>query len=84
MDRLCTPQPSFHPLVTVIGVRGAPYPCPDIATLDAHIAWLSHRIERAPPRFGTLVAEFRAEIDLLLDRRRWLELEQQFTLEVAA
>ena len=84
MDRLFTPQPSFDPLVTVIGVRGTPYPCPDLATLDEHIAWLSHRIEHASPKFPMLVAEFRTEIDLLLDRRRWLELAEQVTVAAVA
>lgn len=84
MSRLCTPPPAFDPLTTVIGVRGTPYPCPDLATLDDHIAWLCHRVANAAPRFPALVTEFRVEIDLLLDRRRWLELEQQAAFRDAA
>ncbi len=75
MSRLCTPSPSFDPLTAVIGVRGTPYPCPDIATLERHIAWLWHRLDHAGPHFPALVWEFRADIDLLLDRRQWLEFE---------
>ncbi len=84
MSRLCTPQPSFDPLTSVIGVRGTPYPCPDLATLDEHIARLCQRIEHASPRFPALVAEFRVEIDLLLDRRRWLQIKQQVAMRGAA
>jgi hypothetical protein len=84
MSRLCTPQPSFDPLTSVIGVRGTPYPCPDLDTLDEHIAGLCRRIENASPRFPALVAEFRVEIDLLLDRRRWLDIEQQAVVRDAA
>lgn len=82
MGRLCTPEPAFDPLTSVIGVRGTPYPCPDMASLDEHIAWLCHRIEHATPRFPALVEEFRAEIDLLLDRRRWLEIERDVESEL--
>jgi hypothetical protein len=84
MGRLTTPDPTYDPLTTVIGVHGVPYPCPDLATLDAHIASLCRRIELASPRFGTLVADFRTEIDLLLDRRRWLEIKEPVQLPEAA
>lgn len=84
MGRLSTPEPQFNPLTTVIGVHGDPYPCPDVAMLDQHIAWLCHRIELAGTRFPGLLAEFRTEIDLLLDRRRWLEIERGAALPEAA
>ncbi len=73
--RLCTPAPSFDPLTTVIGVRGTPYPSPHLAALDAHIRWLHHRLGHCTPRFPALATEFRADIDLLLERRRWLEID---------
>jgi hypothetical protein len=63
------------PLTTVFGAEGATYSCPDLPALDAHLASLCHRLQRATPRFPALVVLFRAEIDRLLDRRRWLELE---------
>lgn len=71
MGRLCTPQPRWDPFTTVLGTHGAPYPCPDLATLDLHLAGLAHRVVLAA-RFPGVVADLRADIDLLLDRRRWL------------
>lgn len=84
MGRLSTPEPPFDPLTSVIGVHGTPYPCPDVAALDGHIAWLCQRIGYASARFPRLVAEFRADIDLLLDRRRWLEIKQDLEVRRAA
>ncbi len=60
-------------LTTVIGHDGAAYRCPTISAVDHHIAELHRRIGHASPRFPRLVDEFWAEIDLLLDRRMWLE-----------
>lgn len=74
MGRLSTPTPWVDPVTTVIGISGTPYPCPDIVALDHHIIGLTHRIGHAGPRFPALVREFRADIDLLLERRRWLEV----------
>lgn len=73
MARLCTPTPLVDPVTTVIGTGGTPYPCPDVVALDGHIVALAKRIGHANPRFPALVREFRADIDLLLDRRRWLD-----------
>jgi hypothetical protein len=64
----------LDPMVTVFGAEGATYRCPDLASVDAHLASLCARLRHATPRFPALVALFRAEIDRLLDRRRWLEL----------
>lgn len=75
MSRWSSPTPSFDPLSTVVGLYGVRYPCPDLATVDRHIRVLCDRIRHAVPHFPQLVAVFRDEIDLLLDRRRWLELE---------
>lgn len=65
-------RPDNDLLTTVIGHRGAPYPCPDMSSVDGHILELYNRIGCATPRFPGLVDEFWAEIDLLLDRRMWL------------
>ena len=61
------------PLTTVFGAESATYSCPDVASVDAHLAWLCQRVELAAPRFPALVTLFRGEIDRLLDRRCWLE-----------
>jgi hypothetical protein len=79
---ISTTTPSAHPidtsgcdpLTTVFGAESATYDCPDLASVDAHLTRLCVRLGLATPRFPALVALFRAEIDLLLDRRRWLEL----------
>jgi hypothetical protein len=62
------------PLITVFGAESATYSCPDLASVDAHLARLCQRLELATPRFPALVALFRGEIDRLLDRRCWLAL----------
>ena len=69
------PDPDPDPLTVVDGLNGSTYPCPDIPTLDAHLAALSDRLRHAAPRFPHLVRSFRKDIDRLLDRRLWLELE---------
>lgn len=71
-DRSGSPAPDPDPLTTVSGLNGTPYPCPDIAAVDRHIGELSHRIRQVSHIFPELVAGYRAEIDLLLDRRAWL------------
>lgn len=70
MGRLCTPGPNLDPAVTVYG--STPYNAPDIATIDLHLAGLVARIGKAHalPR---LVEIYRADMDLLLDRRAFLE-----------
>jgi hypothetical protein len=76
-----TTFPSAHPidtsghdpLTTVFGAESATYSCPDLAAVDVHLGRLCQRLELASPRFPVLVDLFRAEIDLLLDRRWWLE-----------
>jgi hypothetical protein len=59
-------------LTTVIGHHGAPYRCPDLASVDGYIVELYQRIGYVSSRFPHLVDEFWADIDLLLDRRMWL------------
>jgi hypothetical protein len=63
------------PLITVFGAEGATYSCPDLQSVDAHLARLCDRLGYATPRFPALITLFRSEIDRLLDRRRWLELD---------
>jgi hypothetical protein len=84
MGRLSTPEPPVDPLTSVLGVHGTPYPCPDIASLDAHIGWLCRRIAYANARFPRLVEAFRADIDRLLDRRCWLEIQDNVEVRLAA
>lgn len=70
MGRLCTPGPNLDPATTVFG--STPFNCPDIRTIDLHLLGLIARIEKAHalPR---LVEIYRADMDLLLDRRSYLE-----------
>jgi hypothetical protein len=67
-------RPDVDLLTTVIGHRGARYRCPDISSVDLHITELHRRIGDTVPR---LVEELWSEIDLLLDRRLWLELDPE-------
>jgi hypothetical protein len=71
---LFSTTPEVDHLTTVTGVHGTLYACPDLAALDRHIVELCERIRHAKPRFPQLVEDCRAEIDLLLERRQWLEL----------
>lgn len=69
------PRLSFRPLFedptdTVTGSGGSTYACPDLETLDGHIARL-HELATGTT-FPERIAEFRADIDMLLDRRLWL------------
>lgn len=64
------------PLITVIGRHGAAYTCPDLAAVDRHILSLRDRIAQAMPRSPQLASHFRDDIDVLLDHRLRLELEQ--------
>jgi hypothetical protein len=63
------------PLTTVDGLNGSTYPRPDIAMLDSHPAALCTRLQHAAPQFPSLAEAFRTEIDRLLHRRLWLQLE---------
>ena len=74
------PEPPFalaDPVTTVIGADGAEYSCADICALDEHISRLCDRIARAAHGFPSHVESFRADIDLLLDRRCWLRLSEE-------
>jgi hypothetical protein len=64
-------------LATVVGDQGAWYSCATISAVDQHIVRLYERIGHAGPRSLAIVQELWADIDLLLDRRIWLELDLQ-------
>jgi len=64
-------------LTTVIGGRGNMYLCPNISTVDRHIVGLYERIQDPDPRFAELVHELWKDIDLLLERRMFLQLDLQ-------
>ncbi|MFC4943648.1 hypothetical protein [Pseudonocardia sp. GCM10023141] len=57
-------------------MNGDAYPCSTVDALDRHLAALADRIRRAGPRFPALVRAFRADIDLLLERRGWLRIAE--------
>jgi hypothetical protein len=70
------------PLTTVVGPHGTTYSCPDLLTLDGHLAALCVRLRNATPQFPSLAEAFRADIDCLLERRHWLRLTS--TVDAAA
>ncbi|MEU4667569.1 hypothetical protein AB0F91_06255 [Amycolatopsis sp. NPDC023774] len=62
-------------LTTVTGHTGTSYLCPDLSAVDQHITLLYQEIERTPPSSRPEVERtVWADIDLLLDRRKWLEV----------
>lgn len=70
-------RPGFRPqhddpARVVTGLGGTLYDCSDLRTLDGHLEVLRQQIART--RFRERIVEFRADIDLLLDRRLWLSL----------
>ena len=58
----------------VHGLHGARYACPDITTVDYHLADLAGSLRRTAPRFTLTAQCFRTDIDRLLDRRNYLML----------
>lgn len=70
MSRFFSEQP--NPLNIVEGTCRL-YDCPDLAAVDTWLADLSFRI-RSAPKLPNLLAQYRADSDLLLDRRLWLEM----------
>lgn len=79
VSRFFIEQPD--PLAQVIG-QNKTYDCPTLVAVDAHLSELHHRIRSAPAKFPNLLAQYRADFDLLLDRRLWLEMTA--TPEVSA
>jgi hypothetical protein len=70
MSRFFTEQP--NPLNLVVG-ECREYDCPDLASVDTWLSDLAVRI-RAAPKLPKLLKQYRADQDLLLDRRLWLEM----------
>ena len=68
------PARQLDPLRIVHGTRNGRYDCPDLATLDRHIAGLRRRIAAIGTRSPDAAEVARADIDRLLDRRAWLTL----------
>jgi hypothetical protein len=62
-------------LTSVIGIRGTPYACPDVSAVDKHIAWLYWRLDGAGS--ASAVQDLWADINLLLERRMFLQLDLQ-------
>ncbi|HEX4252500.1 MAG TPA: hypothetical protein VH008_31860 [Pseudonocardia sp.] len=71
------------PFTTVIGKNDSWYPCPDTASVDRHIVELSRRIGHARRKYPELAKSYRADIDLLLDRRNWLAVTERRNAERA-
>ena len=68
VSRFFAEQP--NPLTVVVG-SVCVYHCVDIATVDRFLRDLSQRIKEAPA-LPKVLASYRADQDLLLDRRQWL------------
>jgi len=64
-------------ITEVVGCRGTSYACPDISAVDRHIVRLYRQIEDTGPGPAELVQELWADIDLLLERRVFLQLDLQ-------
>ena len=66
--------PACHldPLRVLLGARAERYDCPDVPTLDRHIARLHRRMTAAGA--PEVADACRTDIDRLLDRRSWLTL----------
>lgn len=70
MSRFFSEQP--NPLDIVVGVCQE-YVCDSIEAVDFHLRDLQRRIKSAP-NMPALVVKYRADFDLLLDRRLYLEM----------
>jgi hypothetical protein len=73
MSRFFTEQP--NPLNVVIG-QCKEYDCASIAAIDVLLSDLVTRI-RAAPKLPKLLKQYRSDLDLLLDRRLWLEMTEK-------
>jgi hypothetical protein len=76
--------PDGDPFTTVIGQYDNWYPCPDTATVDHHLVELAPRIGQAGRRSPKLAEAYRADMDLLLDRRSWLSMLEEESASEAA
>lgn len=68
--------PNLDPAVSVESTikGGKHYHCPDLISVDNHIRDLQVRIAAATNAPGNLVKQYKADIDVLLDRRSYLVL----------
>ena len=69
-----TPARNLDPLRVLHGTRGDRYDCPDVDTVDRHIARLRRRLAKLGAQRPDITQACRADIDRLLDRRAWLTL----------
>jgi hypothetical protein len=73
-DAMFAPSRHLHPLRIVHGTRGDRYDCPDVTTVDHHIARLRRRLATAGAQSPDIAQLCRTDTDRLLDRRAWLTL----------
>ena len=67
------PAGHLDPLLSVQGTRDR-YHCPDLVSLDRHLARLRGRIARDAGREPAAAVTWQADLDRLLERRAWLTL----------
>jgi hypothetical protein len=63
--------------IAVIGGRGTPYLCPNIGAVDHHILRLYKQIGAGVAGPSEVVQELWTDIDLLLERRMFLQFDLQ-------
>ncbi|WP_326834872.1 hypothetical protein VSH64_08080 [Amycolatopsis rhabdoformis] len=66
--------PTPDDLTTVTGRTGTLYLCPDLPAVDHNISLLYREIAHLPATHRDAERALWADIDLLLDRRKWLEV----------
>ena len=71
---MLAPARNLDPLRVLHGTRGDRYDCPDVDTVDRHIARLRRRLAKLGAQRRDITQVCRADIDRLLDRRSWLTL----------
>lgn len=77
VSRFFTEQP--NPANVVVG-QCCEYPCADIAAVDVQLSGLADRV-RAATEYPKLLIKYRSDLDLLLDRRMYLEMCERATKE---
>jgi hypothetical protein len=68
------PARNLDALRILHGTRSDRYDCPDVDTVDRHIARLRRRLAKLGAQRPDITQACRADIDRLLDRRTWLTL----------
>jgi len=66
---------SVDPAIMVQGEMSV-YECPDLASVDKHIKQVGKTMRRISEsgKYSELPPKYRADIDLLLERRMWLQV----------